>query len=50
MLLTRSIRRKMVAGLGVLLIMLGLLAISSISGLSNYRRTVKDLEVIESAP
>ncbi len=50
MLLTRSIRRKMVAGLGVLMLMLGLLAISSISGLSNYQRTVKDLEVIESAP
>ncbi|MCA9112025.1 MAG: HAMP domain-containing protein, partial [Planctomycetaceae bacterium] len=50
MLLTRSIRRKMVAGLGVLMIMLGLLTISSLSGLSNYRRTVKDLEVIESAP
>jgi len=40
----------MVAGLGVLMLMLGLLAISSISGLSNYQRTVKDLEVIEAAP
>ncbi|MCA9074895.1 MAG: HAMP domain-containing histidine kinase [Planctomycetaceae bacterium] len=50
MLLTRSIRRKMVAGLGVLLLMLGLLAIGSISGLSNYKRTVKDLELIEAAP
>lgn len=50
MLFTRSIRRKMVAGLGVLMLMLGLLAIGSISGLSNYKRTVKDLELIEAAP
>ncbi len=50
MLLTRSIRRKMVVGLGVLMLMLGLLAIGSISGLSNYKRTVKDLELIEAAP
>ena len=51
MLLTRSIRRKMVTGLTVLLVTLGLLAVGGISGLSNYRRMVKDLDLsISQAP
>jgi signal transduction histidine kinase len=50
-LLTRSIRRKMTLGLGVLLLTLGLLSIGGISGVSNFRRMVKDLEFsIEAAP
>ena len=51
MLLTRSIRRKMVTGLAVLLVTLVLLSVAGISGLSNYRRMVKDLELsISRAP
>ena len=44
MLLTRSIRRKMVTGLSVLLVTLGVMAYGGISGLSKYRRMVKDLD------
>ena len=44
MLLTRSIRRKMVTGLAVLLVTLGVMSYGGISGLSKYRRMVKDLD------
>ncbi len=51
MLLTRSIRRKMTFGLGVLFLTLGLLSVGGISGLSNYRRLVKELKLsIELTP
>jgi hypothetical protein len=40
----RSIRRKMVVGLWLVLLMLGTLAASSISGVYSYRRVVHDLD------
>ena len=40
----RSIRRKMVVGLWLVLLMLGILAASSISGVYSYRRLVQDLD------
>ncbi|MBX3437703.1 MAG: HAMP domain-containing histidine kinase [Planctomycetaceae bacterium] len=46
MLLTRSIRRKMTLGLAVLLMTLGLLSIGGLSGLSKYKRMVKELDLI----
>ena len=46
-----SIRRKMVAGLCFVLLMLAALAVSSISGVYSYRGMVKDLELgLEEAP
>jgi len=41
----RSIRRKMVVGLWLVLLMLGTLAASSISGVYSYRRVVQDLDL-----
>jgi two-component system, NtrC family, sensor kinase len=41
----RSIRRKMVTILGVVLLMLATLAVSGISGVYSYRGMVKDLEL-----
>lgn len=40
----RSIRRKMVVGLWLVLLMLGTLAASSISGVYSYRKVVEDLD------
>ncbi|REJ80794.1 MAG: sensor histidine kinase [Planctomycetota bacterium] len=46
-----SIRRKMVAGLCFVLLMLAALAVSSISGVYSYRGMVKDLELgLQEAP
>ncbi|HUG93110.1 MAG TPA: ATP-binding protein [Planctomycetaceae bacterium] len=39
----RTIRRKMMGGLALVLVMLVILALSGISGLSSYRRAVHDL-------
>ena len=51
MLVTRTIRRKMVFWLAVLAVVLGGLAASSITGLTSYKQTKKDLELsIQSAP
>jgi len=48
---TQTIRRKMLFWLAILIVVLGGLAYSSISGLASYRRTVKDLELsIREAP
>jgi two-component system, NtrC family, sensor kinase len=49
--LTGSIRRKMVVGLAVVLVMLGILSLSGISGLVSYRNVVNDLDFsINKAP
>lgn len=45
MLLTRSIRRKFAVGLSLLLVVICLLSVGSISGLTNYKRMVKELDV-----
>lgn len=51
MFLTRSIRRKLVLSLALVIMMLGLLAFGAISGLLSYRSVVNDLEyTINSAP
>ncbi len=51
MLLTRSIRRQFALGLGLLLLMICLLSVGSLSGLSNYRRMVRELELsLDMAP
>ncbi|MCA9054236.1 MAG: HAMP domain-containing histidine kinase [Planctomycetaceae bacterium] len=51
MLVTRTIRRKMEFWLAVLAVVLGGLAASSITGLTSYKQTKKDLELsIQSAP
>lgn len=42
MFLTRSIRRKLVFGLSLVLVMLAVLSVSGLWGLSSYRRLVKD--------
>ena len=44
MFLTRSIRRKLVIGLGLVLLMLVLLGVVGFSGLWSYRSVVKDLQ------
>ncbi|MBC8113012.1 MAG: HAMP domain-containing histidine kinase [Candidatus Saccharimonas sp.] len=44
MFLTRSIRRKLVIGLGLVLLMLVLLGIAGLSGLWSYRSVVHDLQ------
>ena len=44
MFLTRSIRRKLVIGLGLVLLMLVLLGVAGFSGLWSYRNVVKDLQ------
>ena len=46
MLFTRTIRRKMVFGLSLVLVMLVTLSLSGISGLVSYRQTVRGLEQI----
>lgn len=51
MLVTQTIRRKMLCWLAILVVLLAGLFYSSISGLTSYRRTVKDLELsIREAP
>lgn len=51
MLVARTIRRKMEFWLAILVLTLGVLTASSISGLTSYRRTVKDLDLsIAEAP
>lgn len=51
MFLTRSIRRKLVLSLSLVMAMLGLLAFGAISGLLSYRSVVNDLEyTITKAP
>lgn len=44
MFLTRSIRRKLVIGLGLVCLMLGILALAGLTGLMSYRAVVQDLE------
>ena len=44
MLFTRTIRRKMVCGLALVLVMLVTLSLSGISGLMSYRNAVNDLD------
>ncbi len=44
MFLTRSIRRKLVIGLGLVCLMLGILALAGLTGLMSYRAVVLDLE------
>ena len=44
MFLTRSIRRKLVIGLGLVLLMLVLLGVAGLSGLWSYRSVVHDLQ------
>ena len=44
MFLTRSIRRKLVIGLGLVCLMLGILGIAGLTGLMSYRSVVQDLE------
>ena len=47
----RSIRRKMIVGFCLVLLMVGALAASSISGVSSYRGMVRDLELgLQGAP
>ncbi|MFG0332728.1 MAG: sensor histidine kinase [Maioricimonas sp. JB049] len=51
MVLTRSIRRKLAVGLALLSLMMFTLSVSSIAGVTSYRRMVKDLELsIAKAP
>ena len=51
MLFTRTIRRKMVCGLALVLVMLVTLSLSGISGLMSYRNAINDLDFsINSAP
>jgi two-component system NtrC family sensor kinase len=42
--LTRSIRRKLVIGLALVCLMLGILALAGLTGLMSYRAVVQDLE------
>jgi len=42
--LTRSIRRKLVIGLGLVCLMLGILALAGLTGLMSYREVVNELE------
>lgn len=44
MFLTRSIRRKLVIGLGLVCLMLGILAVAGFTGLMSYRAVVQQLE------
>ena len=44
LLFTRTIRRKMVFGLALVLVMLVILSLSGLSGLLSYRQTVRDLD------
>lgn len=44
MLFTRTIRRKMVCGMALVLVMLVMLSLSGISGLMSYRNAVNDLD------
>ena len=44
MFLTRSIRRKLVIGLGLVCLMLGILACAGLTGLMSYRAVVNELE------
>lgn len=44
MFLTRSIRRKLVIGLALVCLMLGILAFAGLTGLMSYRAVVQDLE------
>ncbi|MEK6260007.1 MAG: HAMP domain-containing sensor histidine kinase [Planctomycetota bacterium] len=50
MFLTRSIRRKLVIGLGLVLLMLFFLGAAGLSGLLSYRSFVLDLQAMESEP
>ncbi len=51
MLFTRTIRRKMIFGLALVLVMLVTLSLSGISGLMSYRNAINDLDFsINSAP
>ena len=50
MFLTRSIRRKLVIGLGLVLLMLSMLGVAGLSGLLSYRSFVHDLQAMESEP
>jgi signal transduction histidine kinase len=51
MLFTRTIRRKMVVGLALVLVMLIILSLSGLSGLLSYREAVRDLDLsINRAP
>ena len=44
MFLTRSIRRKLVIGLGLVCLMLGILALAGLTGLLSYSAVVEELE------
>lgn len=44
MFLTRSIRRKLVIGLGLVCLMLGILGVAGLTGLMSYRAVIQDLE------
>jgi signal transduction histidine kinase len=44
LLVTKTIRRKMLFWLGLLVLLMGGLSVSSIQGLRSYRQTVKDLD------
>lgn len=44
MLFTRTIRRKMVCGMALVLVMLVMLSLSGISGLMSYRNAINDLD------
>ena len=50
MFLTRSIRRKLVIGLGLVLLMLLLLGGAGLSGVLSYRSLVQDLKTMEADP
>lgn len=50
MFLTRSIRRKLVIGLAVVCLMLGILAVVGVTGLMSYRGIVQDLEFNQQEP
>ena len=50
MFLTRSIRRKLVVGLCLVLLMLTMLGVAGLSGLLSYRSFVHDLKAMESEP
>ena len=44
MLFTRTLRRKLLLGVGLVLGMLAILSISGMLGLRSYRETIRDLE------
>jgi len=51
MLFTRTLRRKLMLGVGLVLVMLLILSVSGIGGLSSYRSVIRDLDYdINSAP